>query len=220
MKPQHPVATACGLAIALLATPAIVISFRAINGENRSDLQAALREVFIFIMVAVLLWVIKAREELPLSSVGLRADRWGRSLLRGGVLALLMLAATVGLFVILDKFGIRLGGDDANRFHPSLWVTVLSMFRAGIAEELFYRGYAIERIQSLTGNAWVAALVPLTIFAAAHYRQGIGGIIATFVLGGVATLFYSRFRDLIANMTGHTLTDLVLNVGLPLVSGG
>lgn len=41
-----------------------------------------------------------------------------------------------------------------------------------------------------------------------------------FVVGGVATLFYLKYRDLIANMVGHTVVDLVLNVGLPLVSGG
>lgn len=71
----------------------------------------------------------------------------------------------------------------------------------------------------MTGNAWLAALLPLLVFALSHYRQGVGGIVAAFILGGIVTLFYLRYRDLAANMLGHTLTDFVLNVGLPLAGG-
>ena len=66
----------------------------------------------------------------------------------------------------------------------------------------------------------MAGLVPLTIFAVSHYRQGVGGIVAEFVLGGILTAFYMKFRDLLANITAHFLADFVLNVVLPLVSGG
>jgi membrane protease YdiL (CAAX protease family) len=74
-------------------------------------------------------------------------------------------------------------------------------------------------LQSLTVSKLLAGLVPLTIFALSHYRQGVGGIVATFVLGGILTLFYMKFRDLLANITAHFLGDFVLNVVLPLVSG-
>jgi hypothetical protein len=63
----------------------------------------------------------------------------------------------------------------------------------------------IERLQSLTGSKLLAWLVPLMIFALSHYRQGLGGIVAGFVLGGV--------------LTAHFLGDFVLNIVLPLVSG-
>jgi membrane protease YdiL (CAAX protease family) len=53
-----------------------------------------------------------------------------------------------------------------------------------------------------------------------HYRQGVGGIVAVFVLGGILTAFYIKFRDLLANITEHFLGDFVLNVALPLVGGG
>jgi membrane protease YdiL (CAAX protease family) len=75
-------------------------------------------------------------------------------------------------------------------------------------------------LQSLTGSEFFAGLVPLTIFALSHYRQGIGGILAVFVLGGILTAAYMKFRDISANITAHFLGDFVLNVGLPLVSGG
>jgi membrane protease YdiL (CAAX protease family) len=131
----------------------------------------------------------------------------------------IVLAVTVGLYLLLRKAGVRLGEDRANAFHPALWVVSLSMLRAGVAEEIFYRGFAIERLQSLAGK-FLAGLIPLTIFALSHYRQGLGGIIAAFVLGGVLTASYLKFRDLLANITAHFLGDFVLNVLLPLVSGG
>lgn len=218
--PLRSPATFAGLAIALLAGPVFIAGYRALTGENHSNLQVVVRELGIFCLVALLLWLVKKRERLPLTSIGLHLDRLGRSLLRGLLLAIVVLAVTVGLYLLLQQFGIHLGDSGAEGFHPSLWVVALIMLRAGIAEEIFYRGYAIERLLSLTGSRWLAALVPLVVFAAAHYRQGLGGVIATFVLGGIFTIFYLRFRDLVANITAHFLGDFVLNVVLPLVSGG
>jgi membrane protease YdiL (CAAX protease family) len=40
------------------------------------------------------------------------------------------------------------------------------------------------------------------------------------VLGGILTAIYMKFRDLLANITAHFLADFVLNVALPLASGG
>jgi uncharacterized protein len=213
-------ATWCGLAIALFSGPAFVAVFRAITGENHSNLQLISRELCIFVMVGLLLWIIKTREKLPLASIGLHSNKLLKSILRGLVLTVIMLMVTFGLYFLLQKFGIHLGSKGSDSFKPSLWVVTLMMLRAGVAEEIFYRGYAIERLRWITGNTWLAALVPLAIFAAAHYRQGLGGIIAAFVLGGVFTIAYVRFRDLIANITAHFLGDFTLNVVLPLVTGG
>lgn len=217
---KRPGATAAGLAIALLAAPIFMAVFRLYAGEIHSNLQVLGRELGIWLCVAVLLWIIRRREELPLTSISLRVDRPMRSLLRGFLFGLLALAVTVGLYLILQRLAIPLGKDRPNAFQPSLWVVTLVMLRAGIAEEIFYRGYAIERLQSLVRSKFVAGLLPLILFAAAHYRQGLGGIIAAFVLGGLFTFFYMKFRDLVANITGHFLADFVLNVVLPLVSGG
>ena len=136
-------ATACGLALALLGGPAYLALYRLITGENHSDTQIVLKELGLFLLVAVLLWLVKTREALPLSSIDLHLERMGRSLLRECLLAVAALVVTVGLYFLLRQFGIHLGGSDS-----------------------------------------------------------------------------FRYRDLVANITGHFLEDFVLNVGLPLVSGG
>jgi membrane protease YdiL (CAAX protease family) len=212
---KNPAATFVGLAIALFGAPVFVALYRAITGESHSDAQVLGRELGIFLLVGLLLWIVKRWELLPLSSIGLRLDRLRTSLLKGLGLAVIVLIVTVGLYLLLRGVGIHLGEDHANAFHPSLLIVTLITLRAGIAEEIFYRGFAIERLQRLAGNKWVAGLLPLVLFALAHYRQGLGGIIAAFVLGGILTAFYMKFRDLLANMTGHFLADFVLNVLLP-----
>jgi uncharacterized protein len=218
--PRNLAATFVGLAIALFALPVFMATYRAITGENHSDWQVLGREFAIFLLVGLLLWIVKRWELLPLTSIGLRVDRLRTSLLRGLWFAVILLAVTVGLYLLLRLVGVRLGEDRGSVFHPSLLVVTLSMLRAGVAEEIFYRGFAIERLQSLTGSKLFAGLVPLAIFAVSHYRQGVGGIVAVFVLGGILTALYMKFRDLLANITAHFLSDFVLNVVLPLVSGG
>jgi uncharacterized protein len=211
--------TIVGLAIALFALPAFMATYRAVTGENHSNGQVLGREFAVFLLVGLLLWIVKRWELLPLTSIGLRIDTLRTSLLRGLWLAVIVLAVTVGLYLILRRAGVHLGEDRGSVFHPALWVVTVSMLRAGVAEEIFYRGFSIERLQSLTGSKLWAALVSLSVFAASHYRQGVGGVIAAFVLGGILTAAYMKFRDLLANITAHFLADFVLNVVLPLVSG-
>ena len=216
---RRPAATYVGLAIALLAAPIFIAVFRQVTGANRSDLQVLARELGVWVLVAVLLWIVKRREVLPLTSIGLHTDRPLRSILRGTVLAIVVLVVTFGLYLLLQQLGIHLGDEHRRAFHPSPWVVTLVMLRAGVAEEIFYRGYAIERLQGLGAGRLLAWVLPLALFAAAHYPQGPGGIIAAAVLGAVFTVFYVKFRDLLANITAHFLGDFVLNVVLPLVSG-
>jgi uncharacterized protein len=210
--------TLVGLVIALFALPVFMATYRALTGENHSNWLVLGRECAVFVLVGLLLLIVRQWELLPLSSIGLSMNRLRTSLLRGLWFSVILLAITVGLYLLLRKFGVQLG-KEGTVFRPSFLVVTVSMLRAGVAEEVFYRGFAIERLQSLTDSKLLAALVPLTVFALSHYQQGIGGIAAVFVLGGILTMFYMKFRDLLANVTAHFFADFVLNVVLPLVSG-
>ena len=55
---------------------------------------------------------------------------------------MIALIVTVGLYLALQAFGVHLGGNGGNAFQPSPWVVTLVALRAGVAEEIFYRGYA------------------------------------------------------------------------------
>jgi membrane protease YdiL (CAAX protease family) len=176
------------------------------------------RELAILAITAIVLWIVVSRERLPLSSIGLRFDRFGRSIAWGFGLAVAAFAVLAVCLVGFSALGIHYGeGAGISRALP---VTLLAVTRAGISEEVLYRGFALERLKSLTESRWIAAGVTLVLFAAFHFRQGMAGVFLAFLLGGVFTAFYLWKRDLVAAITGHFLVDFVPNVLLPLLGAG
>lgn len=133
-----------------------------------------------------------------------------------GLLAFVLLGTgTAAALGLLQMLGLHYGSG-SSAFVPPLWATALVVLRAGIAEEVCFRGYAIERIEALTGSRAVAGLVPLIAFASFHYRQGIAGILVALILGAI--LYFWRC-NLAANVIGHFLIDFVPNVLLPASAG-
>jgi membrane protease YdiL (CAAX protease family) len=152
-----------------------------------------------------------------LDSIGLHNRNWGKSILWGVIGAVIGFAALAILLVIFSQMGIKFGeGADAKRYsNVSLWVMTVMVLRAGIVEEICYRGYVIERLQKMTGNWFVYFLIPLILFALFHYKQGIPGIIISFVAGGILAVLYLKRRDLKANIITHFIVDFVPNILLP-----
>jgi len=210
--------TFVGLAIALLGLPAIAVVYRNVATDPTASAGVLVRELAMWLLLALLIWIILKRECLPLSSIGLRRDHLGRSLAWGLVVTL---AVGIGLVLCLLAYqllGIHYGSE-GGKIAASLPITFLTVVRAGVAEEVFYRGYAIERIEALIGSRWAAALISLACFGAFHYRQGWQGAVLVLVIGSIVTAFYVWKRNLIAVIVAHFLVDFVPNVLLPLLSG-
>lgn len=169
------------------------------------------KEALIWVCAAALLVLVRRGEGLPLRSIGIGTSRWWKSILWGLVLA--VACGLVGL-VLVHLTGY---GHDQNPMAVALeklplWLVTLIVIRAGVAEELFYRGYAIERLQALGLGRFWAAGIPLLIFAVAHWTGGWANILIALALGAVLAGFYLWRRDLIANMIGHFLVDFIGNV--------
>ena len=170
---------------------------------------ASLREALILATAAALLLYIKQVEGLPLRSVGLGTSVWWKSIAWGLVIATLCGAAGAAI-VYATKYT---GGPRAHDFDRlPLWLLVVIVCRAGFVEELFYRGFAIERLSAMGWPRVAAALFPLTIFSLLHYTGGAVNIVLAFVLGGILAGFYLWRRDLVANIIAHFLVDFVANV--------
>lgn len=168
-----------------------------------------LREALILATAVLLLFLVRRWEGLPFKSIGIGTSVWWKSVLWG----LVTMVLCGGAAVVLAKATGYGGGPAAEAFaRLPLWLITVTVVRAGIVEELFYRGYAIERLQGLGMNRYVAAGIPLVIFAGAHYTAGWANILIAFALGLVLAAFYLWRRDLVANMLAHTLVDFVANV--------
>lgn len=78
---------------------------------------------------------------------------------------------------------------------------------AAIGEELLCRGFLLHRLEGLTGTS-VAVVLQAAIFAAAHFYQGITGVVAIFALALVFGAVYMRNgRNLVPLIIAHGLID-------------
>jgi uncharacterized protein len=170
---------------------------------------AILKETLIWVSAAALLITIRRGERLPLRSIGLGTARWWISILWGLVIAVVS-AAVVGALAYLTGYGHGPGSATFEKL--PLWLITLIVFRAGTVEELFYRGYAIERLQMVGLGRFWSVTIPLAIFSLGHWSGGAANILIALAAGAILTGFYLWRRDLVANMIGHGLVDFVANV--------
>jgi membrane protease YdiL (CAAX protease family) len=162
-------------------------------------------------------FIICRKEHLGWDSVGLQRPAIGKTTL-WVLLTIVGAALAVALaFGLIKLFKLPMGSSDSAKYDllPT-WVLLVTLVKAGFIEEFFYRGYAIERLQSLTGRRFLAVAVPLFLFAIFHYRQGWAGIIVALLSGAVLTGVYLLKHNLWVNITAHFLADFIPNIVVPL----
>jgi membrane protease YdiL (CAAX protease family) len=167
------------------------------------------REAIFWALTAALILYIRFAERRPFSSVGLGGPRW-KSLVFGIAGGLVVTAAFAAVYFIIFP-ALRLadnpGAIDAVMQLPP-WFKLALLMRAAVFEELFYRGFAIERLTELTGSRWIAAAISLAAFTIAHLDYwGWAHLILAATGGAILTALYLWRRDLVANMIAHFLTD-------------
>ena len=185
-----------GLFISLFGFIALRLTFRAF-GVSNSITADVWREFAVWIMAAVLIVLVLFRERLPLKSIGLGTAPWRQSLRFGCILTGLC-GVTAWIVILFTGYGHGPGSAEFNK--EPIWFETLAVIRSGIVEELFFRGYAIERLESIGCGRVLSRAIPLAIFAGTHWTGGIPNIIIALVVGAVLTLFYLWRRDLVANM--------------------
>jgi membrane protease YdiL (CAAX protease family) len=100
-----------------------------------------------------------------------------------------------------------------------VWGRILIAVWAGLTEEIAYRGYAITRLQQLTGSKTAAIIVPIFLFGLGHAANGsLVHIVFAMLMGFVFIAFYMKTKNLLANIVAHSLFDFLLLVVVPAVS--
>ena len=158
----------------------------------------------------VLGWVILV-ERAPLQSIGLKRPTVG-TFIWGGIFVLPLMASVIFCYaVIFPLFGLTQDMvTTRNIVAVPLWLQTAIMLRAGIVEEILYRGYAIERLAMMTGRPPLAALLSGAVFIAAHAGSWAGSQLIVVAFGTVVlTALYLWRRDLAACMIAHALTDII-----------
>lgn len=154
-------------------------------------------------------WVVEGRDS---ASLGLRWDGLRPFLRRVAV----GLVAMLGASVVLAPVHERLGTDELEAgmaaFTDLDWPGRLFVaLTAGVTEEVLFRGYALERVEELTGSRLVAAAVTTGAFVLGHRGETWGwkSLVQIAQPAVIVTALYLRSRDLLALMTIHALNDAV-----------
>ena len=90
---------------------------------------------------------------------------------------------------------------------PMILILIVSA-SAGLVEELVFRFYAISRLHRLTGNRWIASLIPVIVFVGLHVPGfGLGQAVPVALGATVLTLLFWLRRDFWCNALAHLLVD-------------
>ena len=97
--------------------------------------------------------------------------------------------------------------------HFFLWFAPFALITASFAEEIIYRGYAMERLLTHFKNPLIALVLPHTAFALYHLKDGFENAVMLFFIGWIFTWYYYKSRNLTLLILAHFIIDLLAIVG-------
>ncbi|HEV3324133.1 MAG TPA: type II CAAX endopeptidase family protein [Puia sp.] len=205
MKNRNVALTLIGL-IVTLGFPALPVS----RWENEFAGTPHLigYEIIWWLVVAAVLGYVCLGERRPLSSIGFR--RIGIWDVVIAVLAAVVIVA--GLGVIYYVVFPALHWSEAQAVNQLIatpfWWRFISVIRAAVGEEILFRGYAIERLDELTGRRSVAAVISCLIFTLEHVGSWGWSHVLLAGFGGIMlTVLYLWRRKLWVNIIAHFIVD-------------
>jgi uncharacterized protein len=200
-----------GIILSMFGITTINLIFKTIYGDQLVDGQIIIKELLILGMVGFLLFFIIPGEKLNLDSIGLHNRNWKNSIILSAVIFIVCVAAMLVCVEFSKLMGWKFGESKSFDLLSKPVIALITV-RAGIAEEIFMRGYLLERFTSITGKKWIAFLMSTIPFGLLHYPQGYAGILISTVAGGIFALFYFWKKDLKSNIIAHFLIDFIPNV--------
>ena len=165
-------------------------------------------ELIYWVLVAATLAYVVGVERMPLRSIGFR-----KPTVRDALAALAVAAATIaGLavmyFVVFPALHISEDQQIDKLMSAPAWWLAISVVRAGVSEEVLFRGYPVERLQELSGNRFIAFIVPLVPFTLAHVGPwGWSHVLVAAFGGAMLAGLYMWRRNLWVSILAHCLID-------------
>ncbi len=200
------VASWVGLAICLLA-PGLILWGSSLGFFGKNHIFRILGpELGFWLVVLLVVYVVYRGERRGITSIGFGPLRF-TSIIWGGAAAVLVIGIS---FVGAKLLGLQPPSSHLLKGveRIPLWLRVVIVLTAGCIEEVLYRGYAISRLQELTGSKLIAAIVPLFVFVSYHYPfLGAGQVLVVTVTGAILTGLYLVRRDLVSNIIAHLALD-------------
>jgi membrane protease YdiL (CAAX protease family) len=186
------------------------------NADNVS-IGLALVGEWVALSFLVFVWIPKV-EKKNMASIGLGKFK-RRHLVWGVLVYLLVLVPSFISGFVLQSVGL----PSLRSLQPLIkgygFVTLFGLFLTGtLLEEVFYRGYLIERMTVLTRHRWVAAFVSWLLFTLVHLRFfGLGPTIDTSVISAALVLLYLKEKSIWPCIVVHGINDALAFLIFPLL---
>jgi membrane protease YdiL (CAAX protease family) len=158
-------------------------------------------------VIALLLYVLMI-EGRPLGSIGFRRPK-AADILIGIAAGFLTIA---GIAVLYYRVFPALHWNESQPVNQllatPLWWRLVSVVRAAVAEEMVFRGYAIERTLALSNSMTAASLLSWAVFTLEHVNTwGWPHIVIAGFGGAILTAQYVWRRNLWGNILAHCIID-------------
>jgi membrane protease YdiL (CAAX protease family) len=174
-----------------------------------------LHEVVWWGLTVLMLEYVVLVEQRPLRSLGFRTVRM-KDLAIAVAAALVILVCLILIQQVLFPL-LHVNEDSSIDQLEStpLWWRLISVVRAGVSEEVLFRGYGLERTHELTGSRAFAAGFTVVVFTLAHVPAwGWSHVLIAGTGGSLLTALYLWRRNLWVNIIAHTIVD-----GVAVVAG-
>lgn len=169
-------------------------------------------ETAIWLYGGVVLAIALLWERRTFSSIGLRRPTW--SSLGFGLAGAAAMAGSIILGGLVVYTWLRQPEHEdaqlAALLGGSAVYAVCLAVRAGVIEEILFRGLAIEQLAVLTGRKWLSALLATLVFVTAHSLHfDWAQLVPISAVSVVVVALYLWRKDLWANIIAHTIIDLI-----------
>ncbi len=170
----------------------------------------AVTEGAVWLYAAIVLGIALFWERRTLASIGL--GRLGLSSLGFAIAAAIaMIVAGEGAaYVLYGRMHLPEHADAqaAALVGGSVVYAVCLSVRAGVVEELFYRGLATEQLSVFTGRRWLSALIAAAVFTLMHALHfDWVQLIPIGLVAIILALLYLWRHDLWTNIIAHIAVD-------------
>ena len=184
---------------------------------NEVHVRNAIIIEWLILFLLLVYWIPRV-EQKSLESVGFGKFKW-RHLWIGLLVFFLATAALIISGIVLEANGL----EPIRSLQPVLktysFFTLFGLFLTGtILEEIFYRGYLIERLGDLWGRRWLAGLVSWIAFTFVHLKFfGLGPTIDVSILSAALVLLYLKERSIWPCIVAHGINNALSYLIFPIL---
>lgn len=198
--------TMVGLALPLIGMPVwyLIAGSGLLEGMERLN-RVILGSLVTAGLAAGVVLVVVLWEKKPLTELGIQKQTRRTIIFALSASIVIAVAGTLislGLIKLLGMPTPALLTDRILEF--PVWFSVWLVVSSSVAEEVLFRGFAIERLGRLTGSVWWGGLITLVWFTALHLQLGLTySLVIVLPASTMLTLLYIWRRDLVTTAIVH-----------------